>query len=165
MANIKTLKTLAEAARAGNAQYGDPDDWQPGFGLSVAEQAFAEVASPAAVLELIAEVEHARLVRFLHGEKATLHWKRLEADRDRLAAALERVRDRLKAAGATLPAPEPQGTIESALLQGLCIALVLVEQELPVLPAPPLTSRLREKLQAMQEQQRPAGDAGGSDRG
>jgi hypothetical protein len=222
--DIEKLKALAEAARTDNAMYGDPNDWQPSFGLSPAEQAFAEAVSPAAVLKLIeqnealaglykmhketearemrdlraevsklrsenkrlregvrgdfdldawldwsaeaeklrAEVKRLRLLELLHGPKAAEHWAALAADRDRLAAALERVRDQLRAAGATLPAPEPQGTTESALLQGLCIALVLVEQELPVLQAPPLTSRLREKLQVMQEQRKPAGGAGGA---
>lgn len=112
--------------------------------------------------KLRAEVKRLRLLELLHGPKAAERWAALAADRDRLAAALERVRDQLRAAGATLPAPEPQGTTESALLQGLCIALVLVEQELPVLQAPPLTSRLREKLQVMQKS---AGDAGGAGHG
>lgn len=60
MVDIEKLKALAEAARTDNAMYGDPNDWQPSFGLSPAEQAFAEAVSPAAVLELIAEVERIR---------------------------------------------------------------------------------------------------------
>lgn len=72
MADIEKLKVLAEAARMDNAMYGDPNDWQPSFGLSPAEQAFAEAASPAAVLELIAEVERLRekAEKFGHVERA-----------------------------------------------------------------------------------------------
>nr|MBO2511822.1 hypothetical protein [Gammaproteobacteria bacterium] len=60
MLNLEKLKALAEAARTDNAMYGDPNDWQPSFGLSPAEQAFAEAVSPAAVLGLIAELERLR---------------------------------------------------------------------------------------------------------
>ena len=60
MADIEKLKALAEAARTDNAMYGDPNDWQPSFGLSPAEQAFAEAVSPAAVLGLIAELKDLR---------------------------------------------------------------------------------------------------------
>lgn len=176
MLNLEKLKALAEAQpvkewsrrEAGMSSYArkpmfvvdgpeavsDYESW----GFTRAAASYIEAASPAAVLELIAEVEHARLVRFLHGEKATLHWRRLEEDRNGLVAALERVRDQLKAAGA-------EGATESDMRQGLCAALALAEQALPVLPAPPLTSRLREKLQAMQKSAGDAGDAGGSDRG
>ena len=72
MADIEKLKVLAEAARTDNAMYGDPNDWQPSFGLSPAEQAFAEAVSPAAVLELIAEVERLRekAEKFGHVERA-----------------------------------------------------------------------------------------------
>lgn len=43
--------------------------------------------------------------------------------------ALERVAEQLRAGGASLPAPEPKGTLESATTSGLCIALAIVEAE------------------------------------
>ena len=43
--------------------------------------------------------------------------------------ALDRIATQLRNAGADLPAPENNGTIESAMQHGLCIALCLVEQE------------------------------------
>lgn len=44
--------------------------------------------------------------------------------------ALSRIAKRLRMAGATLPAPEPKGTVDSAITAGLCIALSLVETEI-----------------------------------
>lgn len=40
-----------------------------------------------------------------------------------------RIATQLRAAGATLPAPCPNGTIESAMNMGLCIALAIVEDK------------------------------------
>lgn len=65
-------------------------------------------------------------------------WELVEAIKPSLATApqddelarLERVAVQLRKAGATLPAPEPTGTIESAMLTGLCIALAVVESEM-----------------------------------
>jgi hypothetical protein len=42
---------------------------------------------------------------------------------------LTRVVEKLKRAGATLPAPEPKGSVESSMLGGLCVALAVVQQE------------------------------------
>ena len=56
----------------------------------------------------------------------------LKAERDRLKAhaeALENIETSLRRAGATLPAPEPTGTIEGAMNAGLCIALCVVVAE------------------------------------
>ena len=41
--------------------------------------------------------------------------------------ALADIAERLRKAGATLPAPDPDGTIESAMRTGLCVGLLLVE--------------------------------------
>ena len=43
--------------------------------------------------------------------------------------ALKRVAEKLRRAGASLPAPELTGTIEGSVVTGLCIALALVESE------------------------------------
>src|SRR5690554_7911611 len=53
VADIEKLKALAEAARTDNAIYGDPNDWQPSFGLSPAEQAFAEEIGRASCRERV----------------------------------------------------------------------------------------------------------------
>lgn len=44
------------------------------------------------------------------------------------------VAQRLRDAGATLPAPQVGGTIESAMNHGLCIALALVEEAIAAAP-------------------------------
>lgn len=51
--------------------------------------------------------------------------------------ALHRVAEQLRGGGATLPAPAPNGTIESAMNTGMCIALAIVQQEIENLPAAP----------------------------
>jgi hypothetical protein len=43
---------------------------------------------------------------------------------------LQRIADSLRLAGASLPAPPIQGTIESSIITGLSIALALVENEI-----------------------------------
>ena len=50
--------------------------------------------------------------------------------------ALKRVAEKLRRAGASLPAPELMGTIEGSVVTGLCIALALVESELDALADP-----------------------------
>ena len=175
MVDIEKLKALAVRAIP-EAEWFEVENLARHSNIDKPAARFIKEASPTAVLELIAEVETLRadntvmrerllLVDFIHGPKAEQRWAALSAECGRRLAALERVRDQLMAAGATLPAPEPQGSTESAMRQGLCIALALVEQALPVLPAPALTSRVREKLQAMQVQQKPAGAAGGATHG
>ena len=47
--------------------------------------------------------------------------------------ALKRVAEKLRRAGASLPAPELTGTIEGSVVTGLCIALALVEAEIEAL--------------------------------
>jgi hypothetical protein len=47
--------------------------------------------------------------------------------------ALKQIAEKLRRAGATLPAPELTGTIEGSVVTGLCIALVLVESEIEAL--------------------------------
>jgi len=47
--------------------------------------------------------------------------------------ALKRVAEKLRRAGASLPAPELTGTIEGSVVTGLCIALALVETEIEAL--------------------------------
>lgn len=53
----------------------------------------------------------------------------LKAERDRLDTALGNIESGLRKAGATLPAPEPTGTIEGSMNAGLCIALCVVVNE------------------------------------
>ena len=50
--------------------------------------------------------------------------------------ALNRIAEKLRLAGASLPAPEVTGTIEGAIVTGLCIALALVESEMETLTQP-----------------------------
>jgi hypothetical protein len=50
--------------------------------------------------------------------------------------AMKRVAEKLRRAGASLPAPEVTGTIEGSVVTGLCIALALVESELDALADP-----------------------------
>ena len=50
--------------------------------------------------------------------------------------ALKRVAEKLRRAGASLPAPELTGTIEGSVVTGLCIALALVETEIEALADP-----------------------------
>lgn len=45
-------------------------------------------------------------------------------------AALERVAEKLRRAGAILPAPPVNGTIEGSIVTGLCIALAVIEGEM-----------------------------------
>jgi hypothetical protein len=47
--------------------------------------------------------------------------------------ALKRIAEKLRRAGASLPAPELTGTIEGSVVTGLCIALALVETEIEAL--------------------------------
>jgi hypothetical protein len=51
-------------------------------------------------------------------------------------AALKRIAEKLRRAGANLPAPELSGTIEGSVVTGLCIALALVESEIEALADP-----------------------------
>ena len=50
--------------------------------------------------------------------------------------ALKRIAEKLRRAGASLPAPEVTGTIEGSVVTGLCIALALVETEIEALAQP-----------------------------
>jgi hypothetical protein len=50
--------------------------------------------------------------------------------------AFKRVAEKLRRAGASLPAPEVTGTIEGSVVTGLCIALALVEAEIEALAQP-----------------------------
>jgi hypothetical protein len=50
--------------------------------------------------------------------------------------ALKRIAEKLRRAGASLPAPELTGTIEGSVVTGLCIALALVETEIEALAQP-----------------------------
>lgn len=50
--------------------------------------------------------------------------------RKRSTDALRRVAEKLRKAGATVPAPEVKGTIESSILTGMSIALLLIEGEI-----------------------------------
>ena len=50
--------------------------------------------------------------------------------------ALDRIAEKLRRAGANLPAPEVTGTIEGSVVTGLCIALALVESETEALAQP-----------------------------
>ena len=52
----------------------------------------------------------------------------LQDENAKLVAALEGVSEKLKRAGASIPAPENKGTIESAITTGLSIALLLVDE-------------------------------------
>ena len=47
--------------------------------------------------------------------------------------SLNRIAEKLRKAGATLPAPAPEGTIEGAMNVGLCISLMLVEEEIELM--------------------------------
>jgi hypothetical protein len=47
--------------------------------------------------------------------------------RDELLAALSKIAVQLRDAGASIPAPENKGTIESAMATGLSIALLLID--------------------------------------
>ena len=47
--------------------------------------------------------------------------------------AMKRVAEKLRRAGASIPAPEVTGTIEGSVVTGLCIALALVEGEIEAL--------------------------------
>jgi len=47
--------------------------------------------------------------------------------------ALKRIETQLRNIGATLPAPQPTGTVEGAMNRGLCIALMLVIEEIELL--------------------------------
>ncbi|MFG5862734.1 hypothetical protein [Metapseudomonas sp. CR1201] len=95
---------------------------------------------------LKAAEERLALVDLIHGRNAEERWANLNALCGERLAALQRVRDRLQTAGATLPSPDAMGTPESGLIQGLCIALALVEEELPKPTVSPLYARLREQL-------------------
>ena len=50
--------------------------------------------------------------------------------------AIKRIAEKLRRAGASIPAPELTGTIEGSVVTGLCIALALVESELDALADP-----------------------------
>ena len=50
--------------------------------------------------------------------------------------AMKRIAEKLRRAGASIPAPEVTGTIEGSVVTGLCIALALVESELDALADP-----------------------------
>jgi hypothetical protein len=53
--------------------------------------------------------------------------------RDKTREALREVERQLRLAGATLPAPQGDGTIESAMNTGLCIALAIVTEQIEAL--------------------------------
>jgi hypothetical protein len=50
--------------------------------------------------------------------------------------AIKRIAEKLRRAGASIPAPEVTGTIEGSVVTGLCIALALVEAEIEALTQP-----------------------------
>lgn len=101
------------------------------------------------VMELIAAFEAQRerldIVDIVHGPKAEQRWSALSAECARRGDALKRIQESLKRAGATVPAPDPMGTPESGILQGLSIALAVVEAEIPKPTVSPLLARLRGK--------------------
>lgn len=86
-----------------------------------------------------------------------------DAKIEELEGALERIEEGLRKAGATLPAPEPTGTIEGAMSAGLCIALclVVVERERTMGAAvsgggePRTTTHFGDALQATHSQECP----------
>ncbi|MNG19189.1 hypothetical protein D3C84_1033220 [compost metagenome] len=70
----------------------------------------------------------------------------MSAQGEYLRNGVAEIKQRLRAAGASLPAPEPQGTPESGIRQGLSIALGLVEQIFPPPPVNACHERLRRRL-------------------
>jgi hypothetical protein len=64
----------------------------------------------------------------------------------RLRASLARITESLKKSGASLPAPELKGTIESSIITGLSIALALVESESVSVQRQDLNSNDKEAL-------------------
>lgn len=51
----------------------------------------------------------------------------LAKQRDEILLAIQKTNDALRRAGASLPAPEVKGSIESSILTGLSIALAVLE--------------------------------------
>jgi hypothetical protein len=50
--------------------------------------------------------------------------------------ALKRIAEKLRRAGASIPAPQVTGTIEGSFVSGLCVALAIVEGEIEALAQP-----------------------------
>ena len=50
--------------------------------------------------------------------------------------ALKRIAEKLRRAGASIPAPQVTGTIEGSVVSGLCVALAIVEGEIEALVQP-----------------------------
>ena len=50
--------------------------------------------------------------------------------------ALKRIAEKLRRAGASIPAPQVTGTIEGSVVSGLCVALAIVEGEIEALAQP-----------------------------
>jgi hypothetical protein len=50
--------------------------------------------------------------------------------------ALKQIAEKLRRAGASIPAPQVTGTIEGSVVSGLCVALAIVEGEIEALAQP-----------------------------
>jgi hypothetical protein len=97
MTDIQKLKALAEAAQQWSGEIGETRWYeaecfkQPYFSKPDAE--FIAAANPASVLELIAEIERLsermKIVDFVHGPKAEMHWNQLKAENKRLKTEAE----------------------------------------------------------------------------
>jgi hypothetical protein len=70
--------------------------------------------------ELEEQVSHGRLIALSECSACE--------QRDNLLGALKTIAGSLEVAGASVPAPENKGTIESSMITGLSIALLLVKQ-------------------------------------
>ena len=53
-----------------------------------------------------------------------------------VSEALKRLAEKLRRAGASIPAPQVTGTIEGSVVSGLCVALAIVEGEIEALAQP-----------------------------
>jgi hypothetical protein len=56
--------------------------------------------------------------------------------------AIKRIAEKLRRAGASIPAPQVTGTIEGSVVTGLCIALALVESEIEAVAQPPQRTKV-----------------------
>ena len=68
--------------------------------------------------------------------------------------ALKRIAEKLRRAGASIPAPQVTGTIEGSVVSGLCVALAIVEGEIEALAQPaqePVAQSSKEHLKIMME--------------
>ncbi|WP_312905413.1 hypothetical protein [Stutzerimonas nitrititolerans] len=83
--NVNKLKALAEAVRADNATYGDPDMYEPRLGLSGVEAEFAKAANPAAILKLIEQNEALAGLHKMHQETEAREMRELRAENRRLS--------------------------------------------------------------------------------